>query len=245
MLALPVGTALAAPGIPAGMGDCDRAISQAERQAGIPPRLMAAIGRVESGRRDPATGVLAPWPWTINAEGQGQYFPTKAAAITAVRQLQARGVRSIDVGCMQINLMHHPAAFESLDTAFDPASNAAYAARFLTQLKTPGSSWEKATSAYHSATPALGEAYARKVMATWPDANTALANTLPAAGGGLALALPATPPNFGLPRGASMLANGADRARLIPMARGGDGGRSLDTYRRAPILAVTGPARNT
>ncbi len=227
------------------MGQCDSAISQAERQAGIPPRLMAVIGRVESGRRDPSTGVFAPWPWTINAEGQGQYFATKTAAIAAVRQLQARGVRSIDVGCMQINLLHHPNAFASLDSAFEPASNTAYAARFLTQLKSRGGTWQQATASYHSLTPALGEAYARKVMAAWPDATAELANASPTTGTGLAMLMPRPAPHLSPSGGGGMLANGADRARLIPLARGSEAGRPLDAYRRAPILAVTGPARNT
>ena len=87
---------------------CRPAIAAAEQASAIPPQLLAAIGRVESGRRDPASGVMAPWPWTINAEGQGSFFDTKAQAIAAVQALQARGVQSIDVGCMQVNLMHHP-----------------------------------------------------------------------------------------------------------------------------------------
>ncbi len=110
---------------------CRAAIAQAERERSLPPRLLAAIGRVESGRRDPATGATHPWPWAINAEGRGSFFPDKAAAIAAVRDLQAHGVRSIDVGCLQINLRHHPAAFASLEEAFEPLANARYAARFL------------------------------------------------------------------------------------------------------------------
>ena len=43
----------------------------------VPPRLLFAIARVESGRRDPATGGTHPWPWTINAEGRGSFFLTK------------------------------------------------------------------------------------------------------------------------------------------------------------------------
>ena len=35
-----------------------------------------------------------------------------------------RGVRQVDVGCMQINLQSHPHAFASLEDAFDPGSNA-------------------------------------------------------------------------------------------------------------------------
>ena len=35
---------------------CRAAILRAEQERGLPPRLLAAIGRVESGRRDPQTG---------------------------------------------------------------------------------------------------------------------------------------------------------------------------------------------
>lgn len=168
------------PGVPGLL--CRTAIGSAEPGQAIPPHLMAAIGRVESGRRDEASGVSHPWPWTVNAEGQGFFFDSKAQAIAAVRGMQARGVRSIDVGCMQVNLMHHPDAFASLDQAFDPSANAAYAARFLHQLYTQSGTWAKAVALYHSATPELAEPYARKVMAIWPeeskrpDPPTALAN---------------------------------------------------------------------
>ena len=147
---------------------CRAAIRAAERGAGIPEQLMAAIGRIESGRRG-ADGTVTPWPWSINAEGTDYVYDTKEAVIAAVRALQARGVRSIDVGCMQVNLMHHPQAFTTLDQAFDPVENARYAARFLVQLKDQTGDWQKATAAYHSATPELGEPYERKVMAVWPE----------------------------------------------------------------------------
>ena len=84
-----------------------------------------------------------------------------------MRALQAQGVRSIDVGCMQVNLMHHPNAFASLDEAFDPPSNALYAARFLNTLYGASGSWLQATAAYHSETPAIGADYQRRVMARW------------------------------------------------------------------------------
>jgi hypothetical protein len=58
---------------------------------------------------------MRPWPWAIDADGVGQFFATKAQAVAAVAALQAQGVHSIDVGCMQVNLMHHPDAFTSLD----------------------------------------------------------------------------------------------------------------------------------
>ncbi len=72
-----------------------------------------------------------------------------------MRSLQAQGVRSIDVGCMQINLRHHPNAFADLEEAFDPVSNARYAARFLKDLQATRGDWMRSASHYHSQTPEL------------------------------------------------------------------------------------------
>ena len=119
-------------------------------------------------------------PWTINAENVGSFYDTKEQAIAAVQALQARGVRSIDVGCMQINLMHHADAFSSLDEAFDPRANVAYAARFLNQLFAQLATWPKAAAAYHSQTPEIGADYERRVMAIWPLAARFADGLLPA-----------------------------------------------------------------
>ena len=148
---------------------CREAIRAAERQNQLPADLLPAIGRVESGRRDPGSGASHPWPWTVNAEGRGRFLDTKAQAVALVRELQERGVRSIDVGCMQVNLSFHPAAFGTLEEAFDPAKNAAYAARFLVQLYERSRSWEQAAANYHSWTPHLAEAYQRRVLAAWAE----------------------------------------------------------------------------
>jgi hypothetical protein len=110
---------------------------------------------------------MRPWPWAIDADGVGQFFATKAQAVDAVAALQAQGVHSIDVGCMQINLMHHPDAFTSLDQAFDPYANAAFAARFLNVLYNRTGSWPKSIAAYHSDTPLFADEYQRRVLAMW------------------------------------------------------------------------------
>src|SRR5258708_1259912 len=99
---------------------CGAAIAAAERAHGIPAQLMAAIGRVESGKRDPGTGVWGAWPWTINAEGQGAYFETKADAIKAVRALQGSGGPSIDVGWIQGSPDHDPADLPNHDRPCQP-----------------------------------------------------------------------------------------------------------------------------
>jgi hypothetical protein len=143
---------------------CRTAGLQAERDLHLPPGLLLAIGQVESGRFDPATGRVAAWPWTINANGAGRTFEGKAEAVTSTRALQAGGVASIDVGCFQVNLFHHPRAFASVEEAFDPAANAVYAARFLSALHARTGSWEDAVAAYHSAEPVRGAAYRDRVL---------------------------------------------------------------------------------
>ena len=220
---------------------CRPAIETAERRHAIPARLLAAIGRVESGRRAPDTGEINPWPWAVNAEGQGFLFDTKAQAIAAVNAMRSRGIRSIDVGCMQVNLMHHPDAFPSLEQAFDPAVNADYAARFLLRLRGQTGAWEKAAAWYHSATPELGEAYARRVLAAWPEEQRR--PPPPAAPPtALASAWGAT-----LSRGSHPFFGHSPPARIIPLpgatataqaAPGGStvpAGRGLDAYRAMPV----------
>jgi hypothetical protein len=167
LLAVPVGVSAAPLQEPSASALCEQAISSAEAAGRTPPGMLAAIGQVESGRPDPRSGGMRPWPWTIDADGVGQFFATKAQAVAAVAALQAQGVRSIDVGCMQVNMMYHPDAFSSLSQAFDPAANTAYAVRFLNTLYRRTGSWPKSIAAYHSDTPQIAADYQRRVLATW------------------------------------------------------------------------------
>lgn len=215
------------PGVPSPAAQCRAAIGSAERTAGIPERLMQAIGVIESGRRD-ETGILTAYPWTINAEGAGSYYATKAEAIAAVNALRARGVRSIDVGCMQVNLMYHSGAFASLEEAFDPAANAAYAAKFLLRLFAQTGSWPGATAGYHSLTPGIGTDYARKVLAVWERP--------PSRGTPAPAPAPAVMTASTSPVGPSFAAQSAGAGRVIPLPGTAmvATGRGLDSYRAAP-----------
>ncbi len=167
----PIAASRAAPPTAATIDDstaCNAAIATAERKSAMPKRVMGTIALVESGR---VVGTrIVPWPWSVNVAGTGYYYETKEAAIDAVRTFTAAGQRSIDVGCMQINLAAHPAAFDSLDTAFEPAANADYAARFLRTLYQQSGRFATAMTAYHSQTPEFANDYARKLLAVWPGA---------------------------------------------------------------------------
>jgi hypothetical protein len=224
---------------------CRAAIATTERNTRIPDAFLSAMGRVESGR--PEDGVVSPWPWTVNAAGTGHFYASKAEAVAAVRAFLASGIRSLDVGCLQVNLFYHPDAFTSLDQAFDPAANAAYAAKLLMDLFAQTGSWPRAAAAYHSQTPALGTAYLQKVLEAWatPDrpgpagAPRARARAAPPARDAVAtIAAPpmrdaaaspvAMPPAFGF-----------SRRFMLPQARPvAGGGRSLASYRSVPVQMV-------
>ena len=219
---------------------CHAATSSAEQSSGVPDQLLSAISKVESGRADPSTGVVQAWPWTINAQGIGHYYASKAEAIAAAQAFQAQGVRSIDVGCMQVNLSYHPEAFASLDQAFDPQANATYAARFLQDLFRQQGSWPHAAAAYHSLNPGPGADYQRRVLDTWAQPDRAAAPR----------ASPARP--IPIRSDATVIAGAAPPvtmagAHIIRMA-GAPGlattGRSLDAYRSAPIPVLFRPFRS-
>lgn len=148
---------------------CGVETARQEKAQGIPDRLLHAISLVESGRWDNENRASFAWPWTVTAEGEGRYLPSKAAAIAEVRKLQAAGIRNIDVGCMQVNLVAHSDAFASLDEAFEPATNVAYAARFLTGLYESTQNWPTAGAYYHSQTPNLAAAYKARLVSTWDN----------------------------------------------------------------------------
>jgi hypothetical protein len=148
---------------------CLQKIRGEERAHRIPGGLLAAIGFTESGRTV-TSGQRSVWPWTVNAEGEGHFFESKADAVKFVEDKLADGVESIDVGCMQINLKQHPDAFASLDDAFDPAVNVAYGADFLKSLHDQTNGWLAAARRYHSATPEKGEPYGEIVLANWTGA---------------------------------------------------------------------------
>ncbi len=145
------------------------------------------------------------------AEGKGRYLPTKAEAIATVRDLKARNVRNIDVGCMQINLRYHPAAFNNLDQAFDPVANVAYGSTFLKSLFEETGSWQKASGRYHSATPEHNRPYRMRILKLWNE-QTRLAHAARRAG-------PETP---------------SGRAARRPLDRRRESGPDRTTFRSAP-----------
>ncbi|AHJ62457.1 Transglycosylase SLT family protein [Granulibacter bethesdensis] len=194
---------------------CRNAIDEAERLLPVKKGLLLAISRVESGRpiqieaNSPAQS-LEPWPWTINADGQGYFFDSKAAAVAWAKQaLAQKRVQFMDIGCMQVDLQMHPAAFKTVEDAFDPHTNVTYAARFLTALHDgpANSDWGLAAGLYHSSTPALAADYRNRVAAV---------------GAGVVSTVIAFPPTF----------LSAKRAGTLHMALTGGGSLAINVRRQ-------------
>ncbi len=148
---------------------CARYAAEIEIREDFPPHLLSAISKVESGRWLASERTVYAWPWTVTAGGKGRFFATMDEAINEVHALRANGRRSIDVGCMQVNLLHHPDAFEDMRAALDPARNIAYAADLLQRLQREARSWPKAVAYYHSRTTSLNGPYRRKVFRAWHE----------------------------------------------------------------------------
>lgn len=147
---------------------CMNATQKMEKVYQIKRHLLTTIANVETGRWNAEKKQKNAWPWTVNAQGKGMFFETKAQAVREVKRLQAKGVKSIDVGCMQINLAYHPDAFDSIEEAFDPQANAEYGAKFLKNLyENNNKDWIKAAMAYHSSVPTKALKYKKKIVSAY------------------------------------------------------------------------------
>ena len=135
-----------------------------ETKYGIPDNLLYAMALQESGRPHAKHKIQVISPWSVNIEGQSYYFNDKRSAIEFVIKSIKNGKRSIDVGCLQVNLKYHPNAFKTLEKAFDPSTNIDYAAQLLRAKYDKFQDWNKSVAHYHSATPNLGDKYHKEVM---------------------------------------------------------------------------------
>ncbi len=135
-----------------------------ERKFNLPEDTLYSISLNETGKIHSEKKIKISWPWTVNVEGVGFYFDTQKEAVDFVKKQLREGKESIDIGCMQVNLKHHPEAFESVEQAFSPRHNIGYAAGFLRSKYEQLGTWSSAIAHYHSATHHLGEKYKKNVV---------------------------------------------------------------------------------
>ena len=143
---------------------CSAAAKQAGLEYGVSFDLLQTIAVVESGKWDYLQNRYVAWPWTVNINGKGHYFSSKEEAVTAIKEAQRNGAKSIDVGCMQINLKYHGKEFASLEDMLDPLQNVKYSAKYLRALYSAnGRDWKIAAKRYHSGNPTEGELYTKRL----------------------------------------------------------------------------------
>lgn len=151
---------------------CLAAILEAQTRYDIPDNLLLSIGIQEAGKQGDRG--LTVWPWSVNAEGTGAFFPNRDSMLRWVRSQMEAGVESIDVGCMQINQKWHGQAFRSLEQAVDPKANVDYAARYLRELYQREGDWWSAAGRYHSSSEKPKAAYLKKLARNQKIANANL-----------------------------------------------------------------------
>jgi soluble lytic murein transglycosylase-like protein len=125
-------------------GPCEREMARAAQLYGIPLGILYAVGLTETGRR----GAL--YPYALGAEGQTVFAKNMKDAMASFEAMRQRGVKLIDLGCMQINHYYHGEKFDSVQAMFNPAKNVDYAARFLKELKQREGNWTMAVARYNA-----------------------------------------------------------------------------------------------
>ena len=154
---------------------CSQFFSKYERQYLLPSRLLKAIAMQESGKWNKDYQKKVPWPWTMNVRGKGYYFDSKAEAMKKFQHYRSQGIKSIDVGCMQVNMKYHGSHFNNYNQAFDPEYNIRYSAILLRKLYKKYGSWKVAVANYHAGSnrsaerKARGKRYSQKVLKYWKD----------------------------------------------------------------------------
>lgn len=135
-----------------------------EKKYRLPKDLLHAVSLQESQLMYPKHNISIVWPWTVNVNSKGYYFRTKAEAVRFTKIKLRAGIKNIDVGCMQVNLKYHPNAFNSIEQAFSPKKNIAYAAKLLKSNYLKSKDWSKAVGNYHSYRKKNSVNYAKKIL---------------------------------------------------------------------------------
>ncbi len=115
----------------------------------IPASVLYAAALTESGKTV-NKGVFRPWPWTLNVAGKPRRFPSRNAACQVLTRQIARGIRSIDIGLMQINWRWNHKRLRSPCRALSPYTNLHHGAALLKAAYSVKHSWPAAVGHYHS-----------------------------------------------------------------------------------------------
>ena len=71
---------------------------QVASEYGLPPGLLYAVALTESGQSSLSGGQFRPWPWALNIDGEGHYFPSRQMAWQALQAVLTQTKTSVDIG---------------------------------------------------------------------------------------------------------------------------------------------------
>nr|WP_256370222.1 transglycosylase SLT domain-containing protein [Sphingosinicella sp. BN140058] len=224
---------------------CPGLISEAEARRQIPRGLLMAIAITESS----VNGI--PNPYAMNIAGRAYHARDLNDMAGQISANWSRGVKSIDVGCMQINLLYHGDKFSRLTDLLHSPTNVEYGANYLIQLATARGSWREGVMDYHNkSSQARRQWYGCKVWNNYLRINGAQTGYVQCgrAPGGSSVASSASPkintsplniPGYNSPGSAPAYAQNASiqTGRATASAPGAQpmiGGQPIVTGRQAP-----------
>lgn len=142
--------------------NCRDLILEAEKRNNIPTGLLLAVAMTESGMKG------QPNPLALNIAGRSYFGDSIENVARIVQSNLNRGIKSIDVGCMQINLKYHGNRFPSFHSLLNNDTNVAYGAWYLSSNASKRGSWFEGVMDYHNKTmPARRRWYGCVVWNNW------------------------------------------------------------------------------
>lgn len=144
LIALVAAAVMAPSSASAQTADCASLIAHTESTRNIPRGLLMAIAVTESALNG------RPNPYAMNIAGRSYFANGYQDMANVISANWSRGVQSIDVGCMQVNLKYHGMKFPRMTDLLDPNTNVQYGASYLISLATQAGSWKDAVMSYHN-----------------------------------------------------------------------------------------------
>lgn len=114
---------------------------------GVPPKMLYAIAMTESGFYD--QGESAPWPWTLNVEGNAKRYPDRKSMFDGLMSSLRSGQTRVDIGLMQVNWYWQFDRIDSPWTITDPIVNLKVGAAILRHHFLESGDWWEAAGRYH------------------------------------------------------------------------------------------------
>jgi len=115
----------------------------------IPSSVLYGVALAESGKNI-KSGRYKPWPWTLNVAGMPRRYPTRKAAYQGLQHYLSHGIKSIDIGFMQVNWRYHKKKLGTPWQALEPFHNIRAAAGILKGEYQKTGVWKTAIGRYHS-----------------------------------------------------------------------------------------------